>query len=356
MISPEHESPQSASPANASPESVGTPTSVADDPSPRLPPRYRGASGAAFYAALLLAVGLVAALFAGFAVGALTGSNELRGVVFLRVLLFCGSIAISAGIARFIAGGETERLFAVKPVRGDYGGIVGLFSGLLIAGTQATFPATFGSTANSTAPAIAIGDRPEITGPLLSGGKWNLADHAGKVVLVDFWATWCHPCVEELPFVKKVYDRYHDQGLEVVAVSLDGSQSALERFLEQHPEPWPQIFFDPTEGNPLTERYHVESIPLLVVIGRDGQVVAADVRGSQIDRAVVAALAGESFSPNPMGGGILFRMLVGVSAAVLVAPWYLLTPAIVVCSAIGAALEAWLRGPGVMNHLNRPTD
>lgn len=139
-----------------------------------------------------------------------------------------------------------------------------------------------------------VGDVLEIVGPTLDGGNFDLNDYRGKVVLVDFWATWCGPCVAELPNVRSVYDKYHEDGFEVVGVSLDESREDLAEFLESHDEPWPQIIFD-EEGkvggsNPLAKKYGVYGIPYMVVVDREGKVVATDVRGRDIEAAVAKAL------------------------------------------------------------------
>ena len=82
---------------------------------------------------------------------------------------------------------------------------------------------------------------PELVVQELGGQTFDLAAQRGKVVIVNFWATWCPPCREELPNVKSVYDKYHDKGFEVVAVSLDQDSDALARYVKEHGLPWPQI-------------------------------------------------------------------------------------------------------------------
>jgi thiol-disulfide isomerase/thioredoxin len=119
----------------------------------------------------------------------------------------------------------------------------------------------------------------EIAGPTVQGPPFDLKALRGKVVLVDFWATWCAPCIAELPNMREVYDRYHARGFEVVGVSLDESRERLTEFIRDKQVPWPQIFFD-KEGqrgwaNPLARRYQVNAIPDTILVDQDGPVVPA---------------------------------------------------------------------------------
>jgi peroxiredoxin len=140
----------------------------------------------------------------------------------------------------------------------------------------------------------AIGKPPEIAGPTLDGGEIDISQFKGKVVLVDFWATWCRPCVLELPNVQKAYDKYHDEGFEVIAVSFDRTKQALAKFVEDRNLPWPQIFFD-EEGkrywdNPVGLKYGISAIPVTFLIDRDGNLRKIDVRGEDLESAVVELL------------------------------------------------------------------
>src|SRR5207244_7457581 len=117
-----------------------------------------------------------------------------------------------------------------------------------------------------------VGQPIEIAGPTLDGSKYDLVEQQGKVVLVDFWASWCGPCIAELPHLRETYEKYHGQGMDVVSVSLDFKREDLTRFLEAGPIPWPQIFFGQDDkvgwNNPLARRYGVDGIPYLMVIDR----------------------------------------------------------------------------------------
>ncbi|NQW48222.1 MAG: TlpA family protein disulfide reductase [Planctomycetes bacterium] len=125
----------------------------------------------------------------------------------------------------------------------------------------------------------------EINGTLLSGDKFDQKTLAGKVVLVDFWATWCGPCVQELPNVQEQYTKYHAKGFEVVGVSLDEDRAALEKFVADNKLPWP-ILFEKSEGegwkHPLATYYGISGIPTVILIGRDGKVVSLDARGEKL--------------------------------------------------------------------------
>jgi thiol-disulfide isomerase/thioredoxin len=179
----------------------------------------------------------------------------------------------------------------------------------------------------------------QIAGPTVDGGRFDLADHRGKVVLVDFWATWCGPCLAELPNVRAVYDEFHDQGLDAVSISLDVDRAALTHFLQSHPEPWPQVFFDPedraAQENHPARRYDVNAIPCLMVVDREGKLIVRDVRGAELRRAVAGALG------HPVSGSLRLSSAVDwlLRAALygtLFAPWWLL----LACGTVATALVA----------------
>jgi len=125
----------------------------------------------------------------------------------------------------------------------------------------------------------------------LSGQPLSLSQYKGKVVLMDFWATWCGPCVGEMPNVIAAYKKYHAQGFDVVGVSLDQDHAALTSFLKQNQMPWRQVFDGKGWGSAVPRRYGVMSIPFGLLIGRDGKITAVEVRGPDLGPAIQQALA-----------------------------------------------------------------
>ena len=119
----------------------------------------------------------------------------------------------------------------------------------------------------------------EVEGKMLDGTPLDWSKYEGeKVVLVDFWATWCGPCVAEIPNMKEVYEKYHERGFEIVGISLDRSREDLEAFVKDREIPWPIVYGD--EGpSPTADYYGVMAIPTMILVGADGKVVSTRARG-----------------------------------------------------------------------------
>ena len=129
---------------------------------------------------------------------------------------------------------------------------------------------------------------PPLAGQDVSGKDFDLASLSGKVVIVDFWATNCPPCLEEMPKMKALYRDFKDQGLEILGISLDERPSLVDEYVEQTGLPWRMALNRQPNGT-LTEAYKVITIPSLFVVDQKGNIAQVDVYGDNL-RSVVEKL------------------------------------------------------------------
>ena len=121
----------------------------------------------------------------------------------------------------------------------------------------------------------------KVEGKVLGGGAFDWSKCLGNVVLVDFWATWCGPCVRDLPDLRGCYESYHDKGFEIVAISLDREVADVEAFAKKRAIPWTIIVGD-GKPSPTVNYYGIMNVPVTVLVGKDGKVVAMNVTGETL--------------------------------------------------------------------------
>lgn len=120
----------------------------------------------------------------------------------------------------------------------------------------------------------------------LDGNDLSLEKYRGNVILLDFWAVWCGPCIAEMPNVKQVYEKYKDANFQIIGISLDDSRDKLVGYLEKEGITWPQFFDGDGWKNQVAEMYGISAIPHMYLIDGDGVIRKSGVRGHALEPAV----------------------------------------------------------------------
>lgn len=130
-----------------------------------------------------------------------------------------------------------------------------------------------------------LGNKFDLEARAIDGTPIKIQDHAGKFVIIDFFATWCEPCLSEIPRLAKHYEKYREKGLDVIGISLDGDADALQEFLDREQLPWPIIHDNAEEVEQRIQmKFGVSSLPTVLLLNKEGTVVSLEARGGELDR------------------------------------------------------------------------
>jgi peroxiredoxin len=200
-------------------------------------------------------------------------TDDVARILYMKLLLY-----------RQVLHNDTKADELTKQLMTDFKGTD------FVAGLEKEQAAT--AAAKKIGDALAIGAKfPDFDEKDVAGQPISVASRKGKVVLIDFWATWCGPCRGELPNVIATYEKHHSAGFDIIGVSLDQDQAKLTEFTKSMNMTWPQFFDGQGWGNKLAVKYGIESIPASFLLDGDGKIIGKDLRGEELEAAVAKALA-----------------------------------------------------------------
>ena len=124
-----------------------------------------------------------------------------------------------------------------------------------------------------------------VFGRTLKGEKFDWAQFRGKLVLLDFWATWCGPCKQQMPLLIQLHKAYHDRGFEIIGINMDQRSDSLRKFLQSNPLPWPMLYDSQTNPDEsLSLYYGVMALPSMFLVDQDGKVISLNARGRHLQK------------------------------------------------------------------------
>ena len=131
---------------------------------------------------------------------------------------------------------------------------------------------------------------PDFQGTTLEGTTVSLHGIKAKLKLIDFWASWCGPCRQEMPNVSKIYKKYHEAGLEIIGVSLDRKADEWAKALKEEKMAWPNIM---DEQQQIGARYFVRGIPHTILLDENNRILVKDLRGKALEKKIAELLEGK---------------------------------------------------------------
>jgi thiol-disulfide isomerase/thioredoxin len=132
---------------------------------------------------------------------------------------------------------------------------------------------------------------PEINLSTPDGKTMALSSLKGKVVLIDFWASWCAPCRIQNPQLVQIYDKYKGKGFEIFGVSLDENAAAWKNAIQKDGLIWPQVSDLMKWQSSVVKEFHIEAIPYGVLIDREGKIIAKGIRTEELELKIMEAIS-----------------------------------------------------------------
>lgn len=139
---------------------------------------------------------------------------------------------------------------------------------------------------------VSIGQiAPDFSAPNPEGKIVSLKESLGKVTIIDFWAAWCGPCRIENPNVVRIYEKFHDQGLNIIGVSLDRDEASWKKAIADDKLTWTQISNLAYWNDPIAKEYSIKGIPATFILDAEGKIVARNLRGEELEKKIEALLS-----------------------------------------------------------------